>query len=823
MARRKPPRPSTPPLQPAWKLWCFRLTALVVLPVLFFAALELCLRLIGFGHPTAFLLRAESRGRPVWIPNIRFGWRFFGRNMAREPQAFSLPRPKPANTIRIFVFGESAAYGDPLPDFGLPRMLEAMLHLRYPGTHFEVVNAAMTGINSHAIRDIARDCASADGDVWVIYMGNNEVVGPFGAGTVFSQQTPSLPVIRASLALRTTRTGQLLDTLIDYLHPPPAGKSEWGGVTMFLDQVVRADDPRMARVYDNFQHNLTDIINAGRRAGAGVVVSTVAVNLKDCAPFASTFKPNLTATDHAHWQEDYDRAVQAQTASAFNDALLAYDEAAQLDDTVAELHFRRAACRLATGKTTEAQRDFAQARDLDTLRFRCDSRLNEIIRDTAAHSGVLLTDAEQVFAAHSANGIPGGDLFYEHVHLTWEGNWLLARALAEQVAKLLPAGVTNRSAKITWPTPAECAHSLAWTDRAHQDALALILGRLQDPPFTHQLNHAAQVAALKTQMDALASAGSADELKAALAAVELAIARSPDDPILQAQLAEAQRQNGNLNAALVAARRVTELLPYAPAGWAQLGLLLIESGREDEAVTAFTSALRIDPDNVWTLNSVAQVHARMGREDEALDEFRRVIALKPRFGLAHLGIGRILEARGQNAEAETHYRLAVQNRIYRAEALTTLGRFCLAKGWYEAARTNLQDALKLSPHNPAARHDLVTALTKLGRNAEAEQQRALAGPDLALMQTHFRRGVELGRAGRPAEAAVEFREVIRLMPELAEGHLNLAIALQSQGLHQEALEQFQETLALSPTNQLASERIRALRAQFPIGGAEPGK
>ncbi|MFO1514656.1 MAG: hypothetical protein U1F83_17395 [Verrucomicrobiota bacterium] len=256
----------------------------MLLPLLCFAFLELVLRIGGFGYPTGFLLPAKTSGQSVWIPNARFGWRFFGRNMAREPEPFSLLRQKPANTIRIFVFGESAAYGDPEPAFGLPRLLETMLKLRYPETQFEVINAAMTGINSHAVRDIAQDCAQANADIWVIYMGNNEVVGPFGAGTIFSQQTPSRTFIRASLALKTTRTGQLLDSFIEKLHPPPASKSEWGGMMMFLDQAVRADDPRMNRVYEHFGRNLSDIMAAGRRAGAGVVVSTVAVNLKDCAP-----------------------------------------------------------------------------------------------------------------------------------------------------------------------------------------------------------------------------------------------------------------------------------------------------------------------------------------------------------------------------------------------------------------------------------------------------------------------------------------------------------------------------------------------------------
>ena len=109
--------------------------------------------------------------------------------------------------MRIFVFGESAAEGDPQPVFGLPRMLQAMLSLRYPGVRFEVVNAAMTAINSYAVLPIARDCANADGDIWVIYMGNNEVVGPFGPGTVFGPQMPPLPLIRPSWPLKPRAPG----------------------------------------------------------------------------------------------------------------------------------------------------------------------------------------------------------------------------------------------------------------------------------------------------------------------------------------------------------------------------------------------------------------------------------------------------------------------------------------------------------------------------------------------------------------------------------------------------------------------------------------
>jgi Flp pilus assembly protein TadD len=796
------------------KRWGFRLGAAVLAPVLLLGVLEISLRLFGFGYSTSFLLPAEADGRAVWVQNNRFGWRYFGRNRAREPHPIFLTREKVPNTIRVFVFGESAAYGDPQPAFGLPRLLEAMLKLRYPATRFEVVNAAMTGINSHAVRDIARACARGDGDIWVIYMGNNEVVGPFGAGTVFSRQTPRLQFIRGSLALKTTRLGQLLDVAAERLHSPPASQSEWYGMAMFLNQAVRADDPRMGRVYDHFQRNLAEIIATGKSAGAGIVVSTVPVNLKDCAPFASSHLPALTKMQIAQWRETYDRGIRAQESGGLRDALRAFDEAARLDDTMAELHFRRGACALSLGQTNDARRDFTRARDLDTLRFRCDRQMNEIIRATATQAGAALADAENVFAEQTVGGIPGHELFYEHVHPTWEGNYLLARELADRVSLLLPASVANHAAASrTWPTPADCALALGWTDRDRHEALSLILGRLQDPPFTHQLDHAAQATRIATQLQQLRPAHQPAGLAAARKIVEDAATRWPDDAILQEQLANVRKMNGDIGGAAQAAQRLTELLPLSHTSWTTLGEALAQTGRDNEAALALARALRLEPDNVFTLNNLARLHLRMGQTNDALREFRRIIALKPGFGFAHLGVGEILEQQGRGPEAEKHYRLALQNRIYRAEELATLGRFCLRKGWFGEAVTNLQDAIKLNPGEAALRSALAQALNSLGRKAEADAQLAMAAQlDPSQIQSRYLLGLELGRAGKPAEAAVQFREVVRLQPDLVEGRLNLGLALAQQGLNREALEQFEAALRLSPTNKLAAEQVQALRA-----------
>src|SRR6266496_1967754 len=191
----------------------FRWVAALVLPVFILFGVELVLRLVGFGYPADFFVRSEIGPPGLFRENPKFGWRFFPQSLARAPDPLRLLKTKPSGTCRIFVFGESAALGDPEPAYGFSRILRELLEERFPATKFEVVNVAMTAINSHVILRIARDCLPFQGDIWIIYMGNNEVIGPFGASSVFGSNVPPMSLIRASLAAKRTRLGQMLEAL----------------------------------------------------------------------------------------------------------------------------------------------------------------------------------------------------------------------------------------------------------------------------------------------------------------------------------------------------------------------------------------------------------------------------------------------------------------------------------------------------------------------------------------------------------------------------------------------------------------------------------
>jgi tetratricopeptide (TPR) repeat protein len=820
----KPPasKKMVPPESPrviGWRLWSFRLLALIAAPALFFALTELVLRLAGFGHPTEFLLPASQNGQKTFVQNNQFGWRFFGPKLSRLPWPVSISQSKTQDTVRIFVFGESAAKGEPQPAFGLPRMLEAMLSLRYPGVRFEVVNTAMTAINSHVILPIARDCAKADGNIWVIYMGNNEVVGPFGAGTVFGSQVPPLPLVRSFLALEATRTGQLLDLARQRIQKPQWGSDEWGGMKMFLDQQVPADDPRMNTVYHHFERNLADILRAGQRSGAGIVVSTVAVNLKDSAPFASSHRTGLSDPDKAKWELLYQRGIKAQAAGNEQEAMEQFQAAAQIDDSFADLRFRQGKCSLLLGQTQQAQRHFQAARDLDTLRFRCDTKLNDLIRQGASQrerKHILLADAEQVFAGQSPNGLPGENLFYEHVHLNFDGNYLLARTVGAEIAKLLPGWVTEKSVtNQTWPSVADCAKRLGWSDLNQLDVFNDILNRISVAPFTGQLNHDAQMLRLRVSLEKLAPAAQPAALKEAQRVCEAEVALFPDDPMLNGQLASLKSRNGDLAGATAALRRELELLPSDSVHWFQLGVILAQQQQFEDAVAAFQRGRQLDPGDVMSVNNLAQSLWMLGRRDEAIREFRRMTALKPESSLAWINLGQSLEKMGQKAAAADCYYKALATHSDDKTELIALARFCQSQGWLEAAVTNYYAAIKLNSGDATLRVEVGLNLLNLGHYTDAAQQLGEAvrlAPGSA--EAHYAYGLAVGQEGNTIEAEEQFREALRIQPNLVETRVNLGVALMNEGHASEALAQFEEVLRQCPTNNQALEYSRTLKSQL---------
>jgi tetratricopeptide (TPR) repeat protein len=719
--RRQPPRPTagTKPQggqverKPVtgWRLWLFRLIAVFGVPLVLLFLLEVALRVVGYGYPPGVTVACEVNGVPHRGDNLMFSRRFFPPMLAREFEPFVFPARKPAGTYRIFVLGASAAQGVPNHAFRFGRILEAMLQERFPDTHFEVITAAMAAINSHVVVEIAEECARYEPDLFVIYMGNNEVVGPYGPGTVLTPALSNLHLIRLGIAARRTRVGQLVSGLA---RERSGGPTRWQGMEMFLGQQVRADDPRLKVVYEHFRRNLEDICRAGADAGVQTILCTLGTNLRDCPPFASLHKSTLSAEQQGHWEQLYRQGVQHETQADYAAATQSYLDAAQIDDSYAELQFRLGQCHWQLGEYEKAAEAFTRARDLDVLRFRADSGINKVVEAVAEErreQGVHLADVAGALADNSPHGLPGEEFFYEHVHLTFEGNYVVARTVLDQAESIIGERLKGTRQGET-PTVERCAQRLMYTDWSRHQSLDTIVNQfLAKPPFTNQLYHKEHVAVLQEKFKALKKQLTPDVLRAIAEQYRAAITQWPDDWRLHWDygklLAEDLEQ---YEPAADEYRTVLNLLPHSYTGYNSLGAVLRAKGDLHSAAAEYEKVLRMKPNAGDTHYHLAWCLQKQGQEDLAASHYRKAIRFTPDCVPAYLGLGEMLFKSGQLEEALEVCRAGIAAVPKNPLLHSNVGMLLIKMGQRQEGAREIRMALELDPNSPQIRKVAETLL-----------------------------------------------------------------------------------------------------------------
>jgi tetratricopeptide (TPR) repeat protein len=703
------------------KLWIFRLVAFLGVPLALLVGLELALRLAGYGFPTGFFRPVRIGGTDFLVENDKFGLRFFPPQLARSPAPVVMRARKAPGTCRIFVLGESAALGDPRPAYGPSRYLQALLQERCPETSFEIVCVAMTAINSHAVLPIARECARHEGDFWIVYLGNNEFVGPFGATTVFGAQAPSGASVRLSLAAQRLRIGQLLMSAIRKLNGD-ASKAGWGGMKMFLENQVPPGDPRRTVVEQNFRRNLGDILRTGTAAGTKVILNTVAVNLKDCPPFASVLASNLPPADAAALAQMVQRASEAEQTGDLAGAGRLYEEAIKIDPAQAQLHFGLGTVQTQLTNFVAAREHFALARDLDALPFRTTSGLNALTRNygTRSNRGLILLDAEAILATNSASGITGEEIFYEHVHFNFDGNYRLARLWAGQVDAALPGSIRRSSA--AWASQARCEQRLGLTDWNRAGVYEDMIRRLLEPPFTHQSGQARRLETFRAALKAIRERLTADASQAARGVYFQALTAAPDDHRLHENFAEFLEATGDLKGAQEQWQRVAELLPHHHLGYFQAGRLLVRLNQLPQAVTRLEKSLQLRPDLAEAWLELGKVHAIEGKTELALKDYERERQLAPGDSRAYYHIGKALSNLNRRAEAIQQLRHAIELRADYWEAHYALGEELAFSGKIPEARAEFERVIRLQPGYAMAHFNLGVALAAQQQLEEAVKQ-----------------------------------------------------------------------------------------------------
>lgn len=567
------------------RLWFFRLATACLAPLLVLGGLESALRLGGFGYPTDFFVASDDGEH--WVENPHFAWQFYSPSSRLMPHPFRLKREKAEGTIRIFVLGGSTALGTPESAYGFVRVLERMLQIRFPDRSFEVVNAAMPGINSHLIQAIARNCAELEPDLFVVYAGNNELVGLHAPGPDSKGFADSLPLLRLAQWVRSSRTGQWLAPQLQFLAPSqPDGEQD---MDFFRRHQLGVRDPGRERVARHFRANLTDVLDVARGAGAKTILSTVAVNDVDCPPLGSLHRVGLSDEARQQWEVAFEKGNQHELAGDFELAVLAYREAQAIDSDYAELAFRRARCFAALGKTDEARKAYVAARDLDSLPFRCTSRLNEVIRELAQEregAELVFLKSDRLLAASAPGDIrlAGEETFYEHVHFRFLGDYRMARLIFRETLSLLSEELgIEGDTFVESPSEAEVAASLAYTRVSEGRLESSIMDMTSNAPFLDQLDHEERKLAAKTRLKQRFGSLNSEDVAEAFRTFQMAMDQYPDDWNLPYLLARLHFTFHNFEAARENLGRTVKLMPHVLEVRLGYTRALIETKQFEEA------------------------------------------------------------------------------------------------------------------------------------------------------------------------------------------------------------------------------------------------
>ena len=721
---------------PVRRQWLFRIAALL-LPLSALLMLELVLRIAGYGYPTSFFKLMHDGGQSYVVDNESFSLRFFPPELARWPTSFRFEPVKPAKTTRIFILGESAAMGDPQPSFGAGRYLEVLLRDRFPAQKFEVINLGITAINSHVILPIARECAQQHGDIWIIYMGNNEMVGPFGAATVFGTRAPSLFIVRCALAIQKTRIGQLFMELLRKVSGKPM-PSSWGGMQMFLQNQIHPDDPRREQVYKNFAVNLNDIIKAAKDRGAKVLLNTVSVNLKDFPPFASLGSSNLPPDQREQFHKLLTSGITQENENQFQPAAGTFEKAALIDPKFAELHFRWAISLLHLTNSAARER-FQHACDLDALPFRADTTINSTIRRIGremTNGGVVVCDAEQLIAQSSTAHIAGDESFFEHVHFNFDGNFRLGRFWAENVEQFLPQSA-RAEAKPDWDSQEACERNLGLTPWNRSFVIDSVISRMSHPPLSSQFNNPTRLAKLQAELKSLQARqiGTNAVMRSGQGLVD-AMQRAPEDPFLLEGFGNFLEAVGDQKQAASAYKKMLEMLPNdfysrlqlgrmygelgqpasgepllqqaarqrqsTPDAWVGLGNVQMMLAKYHEALESYMKALKLRPREASYICFQASALAKLNRNREAIVAYQRAIQLRTEQPEAHFELAGLLASENNLPEAIQHYREAIRLRPQYVVARINLGVMLFRQNRFDEASQEFETALRLDPGNASA-------------------------------------------------------------------------------------------------------------------------
>jgi tetratricopeptide (TPR) repeat protein len=588
----------------------------ILIPFLFFFLLEIGLRVFNYGIDTTQWVKI-TEDKYILNPEVARRYFYNTENVPYSNQnAFDVIKKE--NSFRVFILGGSSAAGYPFSpngDFG--RYIKKRLELEYPTTKIEVINIALTAVNSYTLRDLFPGVLEQKPDLILIYAGHNEYYGALGVGSVESLGSSPF-IINTALYLNRFKTFELLRNVLKDIigiFSKNNSASESGGTLMARmakDKLIKLNSDVYYAGLRQFESNMSDILEEAKDSKVPVILGTLTYNLKDQHPFISVNSEGLPVANNV-----------------YNEAKISLSE----------------------GNIPKADSLYRLAKDLDGLRFRAPEAFNQIIIKLGKKFNCPVAPVDMEFGKASPERIVGNNLMVDHLHPTLEGYRLMGKTFFTKMedADILPKSTRNFF-------PEETADSMAIAN-IHFSKLDSTVARYRviilknDWPFSERKSteYIVKQFNIQTPLDSIAlkvidsklTWQSAHHLAAAmyfnnrkydLYTYETKVL-TEQYPFITEYYDEAAENLLKIKQYDYAYELLVERYKYSPSAFSTkwLGIIDLSKNKFDSAIKYLKESTGYDNNDAQVLFNLAGAYSLKHEYQNALDAVNRCLSLNPSF------------------------------------------------------------------------------------------------------------------------------------------------------------------------------------------------
>ena len=306
----------------------------------------------------------------------------------------------------------------------------------------------------------------------------------------------------------------------------------------------------------------------------------------------------------------------------------------------------------------------------------------------------------------------------------------------------------------------------------------------------------------------LCSGGANPQGQTALDEAESAAKQQPQSAEAQNAWGESLDEAGRFDAARRQFERAIELKPAYGQAYLNLGLVMLQLNKSDEAAPNLDRAIQLLGNTAeagYAFYVRAKIYNTREKYDEALRDLNKAVALRPDLAEAWSDLGETRKAKLDDRGALAAFKKAVDLNPADPVAQYRLGAEYLREDNGSLAVEHLRLAYNRNPQDQSVLNALQNALQKQGKATEANEIRAqlaklLRHRDEAMQNSVLavklnNEGANLQKNGDLPGALEKYRQASQLDPNHVGIRVNYAVALLRLGRWTDGLNELHEALA----------------------------